>query len=51
MNTENLKIITKKIFVEGAKVVTLTAGVKVVSTLIESGTQGVKNLKLDELLK
>lgn len=29
MNLDNLKLISKKVFVEGVKVVTLTAGVKV----------------------
>lgn len=51
LNLDNLKIITKKIFIEGVKVVTLSAGVKVLSTAIERGLEGVKDLKIDELME
>ena len=51
MNLNNLKLISKKIFIEGIKVVTLSAGVKVLSTAIEHGIEGVKDLKIDELME
>lgn len=51
MNLDNLKLISKKIFIEGIKVVTLSAGVKVLSTAIEHGIEGVKSLKIDELME
>lgn len=51
MNLNNLKLISKKVVVEGLKVVTLTAGVKVLTTLIESGLDGVKALQVEDLTK
>lgn len=46
-----LKKIGKTILIEGAKTVALGAGVTTIVAVIGGGLKGLKDLKLDELLK
>lgn len=48
---EDFKKIGMKILVEGTKVVTLGAGVTLLTTLAKEGTDGLKKLKVEDLLK
>lgn len=47
-NTEKVLL---NILLGGAKALAVSAGIVVVSTLLMNGTDGLKNLTLDDLLK
>ena len=47
----NFITIGKAIIIKGTQAVTVSAGIAVVSVLVQDGVEGLKNINLDDLLK
>lgn len=48
---ENFMKIGKAIIIKGTQAVTVSAGMVVVSVMVTEGVEGLKEIKLDDLLK